>query len=78
MLLKLPTLRPKRILGDCVIPRKESLQIPIFIHSLIIVGPPNPTSKPQLKFSALKTCPNCIVRSWNSSIEKPEREELHS
>ena len=50
-----------------------------FIDSFISVGPTSPTSKipHPLKFLALKTCPNCIGRSWNSSTERPER-QLHS
>ena len=69
----------KRILGNSAIPWQGKTPDCHFIDLFISVGPPSPTSKiqPRLKFLALKTCPNCIGRSWNSSTERPER-QLHS
>ena len=79
VLLKLPRSCPKRILGNSAIPWQGKSPDSHFIDFFISVGPPSPTSKiqPPLTFLAVKTCPNCIGRSWNSSTERPER-QLHS
>ena len=69
VLLKLPRSCPKRILGNSAIPWQGKSPDSHFIDFFISVGPPSPTSKiqPPLTFLAVKTCPNCIGRSWETT-----------
>ena len=76
LLRQLPPSCPKRILGNSAIPWQGKLPDSHFIDWF--VESPSPISKipRRLKILAFKTCTNCIGRSWNSSTERPESDNL--